>query len=100
MPAINNLKDMTKLKKMADDTKKIMGEIRATGVSKRGYVKISLDGEKGLKNIEFSNEAMNISAEELSKCTKEAHKAAAREVDKMVKKQMKNSVLSNFLMGK
>ncbi len=100
MPAINNLKDMTKLKKMADDTKKIMEEIRATGVSKKGYVKITLDGEKGLKNIEFSSEALRITPEELSKCAKEAHKAAAREIDKHVKKQMKNSGLSNFLMGK
>lgn len=99
MPGINNLKDMSKFKKMADDTKKIMEDIRATGVSKKGYVKISLDGEKGLKNIEFSEEAMKTTPEELSKCAKEAHKAAAKEIDKIVKKQMKNSGLSNFLMG-
>jgi DNA-binding protein YbaB len=100
MPAINNLKDMSKFKKMADDTKKIMEEIRATGMSKKGYVRITLDGEKELKNIEFSENALKTNPEELSKCAKEAHKAAAREIDKMVKKQMKNSGLSNFLMGK
>ncbi|SRR5271157_1709320 len=100
MPGINNLKDMTKFKKMADDTKKIMEEIRATGVSKKGYVKITLDGEKGLKNIEFSSNAMKTTPDDLSKCAKEAHRAAAKEVDKIVKKQMKNSGLSNFLLGK
>jgi DNA-binding protein YbaB len=100
MGAFDNLKDMTKLKKMADDAKKKMEEARATGVSKKGYVKVTLDGEKELKNIEFSAEAMKIAPEELAKCTKEAHKAAAKEVDKISKKQMKNSGLSDLLMGK
>ncbi len=100
MPAIESLKDMTKFKKMADDAKKVMEEIRVTGVSKRGYVKITLDGEKALKNIEFSTEALTINPDELSKCAKEAHRAAFKEVEKHVKKQMKNSGLGNFLMGK
>ena len=100
MGAFDNLKDMTKLKKMADDAKKMMESVRATGLSKKGYVKVTLDGEKELKNIEFSEEAMKISPDELSKCTKEAHKAAAKEVDKISKKQMKNSGLGDMLMGK
>lgn len=100
MGAFDNIKDMTKLKKMADDAKKLMETARATGISKKGYVKVTLDGEKELKNIEFSLEAMKINPEELAKCTKEAHKAAAKEVDKISKKQMKNSGLSDMLMGK
>jgi DNA-binding protein YbaB len=100
MGAFDNVKDMAKLKKMADDAKKQMETIRATGLSKKGYVKITLDGEKELKNIEFSPEAMKITPEELAKCAKEAHKAAAKDIDKSVKKQMKNSGLNDMLMGK
>ncbi len=100
MGLMDNAKNMAKLKKMADDAKKVMSDIKATGVSKKGYVKLSLDGEKNLKNIEFSDEALKITSDELAKCTKEAHKAAAKEVDKMVKKQMKNSGLNDLLMGK
>jgi len=100
MPAIESLKDMTKLKKMAEDAKRVMEEIRATGVSKKGYVKVTLDGEKMIKNIEFKEEALKTSPEELAKCTKEAHKAAAKEVDRLVKKNMKTSGLGNFLLGK
>ena len=99
MGAFDKVKDMSKLKKMAEDAKKQMESVKATGVSKKGYVKISLDGEKNLKNIEFSEEAMKIPTDELSKCAKEAHKAAAKEIDKVMKKQMKNSGLSDLLMG-
>lgn len=100
MAGVDNFKDLGKLKKMADDAKKIMDDIKSTGLSKKGYVKVSLDGEKNLKSIEFSDDSMKIGTDELAKCVKEAHKAAAKEVDKVVKKQMKNSGLSNFLMGK
>ena len=96
MGMFDNVSEMNKLKKMADDTKKQMELVKASGLSKKGYVKITLDGEKGLKNIEFSNEAMKITPEELSKCVKEAHKVAAKEIDKIVKKQMKNSGLNDY----
>ncbi len=77
-----------------------MEEVRATGISKKGYVKITLDGEKDLRNIEFSDEALKIGKEEISKCVKEAYKAAAKEVDKIVKKHVKSSDIGNFLLGK
>lgn len=99
MGAFDNIKDMTRMKKMADDAKKQMEEIRSTGVSKKGYVKVSLDGEKNLKNIEFSEDALRTNPEELAKCVKEAHKAASKEVEKIAKKQMKNSGLGEMLMG-
>ena len=97
---VQDFKDLNRLRKIAEETKKTMGEIRATGISKKSYVKLTLDGEKDLKNIEFSDEAMRIDKEELAKCVKEAYKAAAREIDKIVKKQMKNSDISNFLLGR
>lgn len=100
MGAFDNIKDLTKMKKMADDAKKQMEEMRSTGVSEKGYVKVTLDGEKNLKNIEFSAEALTTNPERLAKCVKEAHKAAAKEVEKLAKKQMKNSGLSDMLMGK
>jgi len=100
MGMMDNLKDMSKLKKMADDTKKLMEDTRATGLSKSGYVKVTLDGEKNLKNIEFSAQSMKLTTEELAKCTKESHKMAAKEIDKINKKQMKNSGLSDLFAGK
>lgn len=100
MGAFDNFKDLGKLQKMASETKKILEEIRATGVSKKGYVKVTLDGEKNLKNIEFSEDAMSITPDDLAKCVKEAHKAAAKDSEKAMKKQSKNSGLNDLLMGK
>jgi DNA-binding protein YbaB len=97
---IQDFKDLARLKKIAEETKKAMEEIRATGISKKNYVKLTLDGEKDLKNIEFSDEAMKLDKEELAKCVKEAYKAAAKEIDKIVKKQMKTSEIGNLLLGK
>ena len=97
---IQDFKDLARLKKIAEETKKTMEEIRATGISKKNYVKLTLDGEKDLKNIEFSDEAMKLDKEELAKCVKEAYKAAAKEVDKIVKKQMKTSEIGNLLLGR
>ncbi|MGC8765758.1 MAG: YbaB/EbfC family nucleoid-associated protein [Brevinematia bacterium] len=97
---VQDFKDLNRLRKIAEETKKTMESLRATGISKKGYVKITLDGEKDLKSVEFSDEAMKIDKEELSKCVKEAYKAAAKEIDKFVKKQMKNSEISNFLLGR
>ena len=96
MGMFDKVSEMNKIKKMADDTKKQMESVKATGLSKKSYVKVTLDGEKGLKNIEFSTEAMKINPEELAKCVKEAHKIAAKEIDKIVKKQMKNSGLNDY----
>lgn len=97
---MDNLKDIGKLKKMADAAKKDAEVLKATGRSKRGFVTISLDGEKHLKNVEISDDAMKIPASELAKLIKEAHNVAAKEIDKLLKKQMKNSPLANMLMGK
>jgi len=97
---IQDFKELNRLRKMAEETKKTMESIRATGISKKSYVKITLDGEKDMKNIEFSDDALKIDKEELAKCVKEAYKAAAKEVDKIMKKQMKNSDIGNFLLGK
>lgn len=100
MAMMDNLKDVTKMKKMADSAKKEAENIKASGRSKRGYATITLDGEKNLKNIEISDDAMNLPASELAKMVKEAHQTAAKEIDKMMKKQFKNSGLANMLMGK
>lgn len=100
MGLMDNFKDIGKLKKMADAAKKEAEVLKATGRSKRGFVTVTLDGEKHLKNIEIADEAMRIPAGELSKLVKEAHHVAAKEIDKLLKKQMKNSGLANMLMGK
>lgn len=100
MGVMDNLKEANKMKQMADAAKKEAENIRATGRSKRGYATVTLDGEKNLKNIEFSDDAMNISPSELAKMVKEAHQTAAKEIDKLLKKQFKNSGLADMLMSK
>lgn len=100
MDIFDNLRDIGKMKKLADDVKRQTDAMRATGRSKRGYVTVTLDGEKNLRNIEFSDDTANINREELAKLTKEAHQAAAKEIDKLLKKQMKSSGLANMIMGK
>ena len=100
MGMMDNFKEMGKMKKMADDAKKKAESLRATGRSKRAYVSVTLDGEKRLKNIEISDDAMLLNAADLAKMVKEAHRVAAKEIDKLLKKQMKNSGLANMFMGK
>ncbi|NPV01888.1 MAG: YbaB/EbfC family nucleoid-associated protein [Brevinematales bacterium] len=100
MGIMDNFKEVGRIKKMADDAKKETEHLRATGRSKRGYITITLDGDKAIKSIEFSEDTANLPREELAKLTKEAHSVAVKEIDKMLKKQFKNSGLANMLMGK
>lgn len=100
MGMFDNFKDMTKLKQMADDAKKQAENLHATGRSKRGYVSISIDGEKHIKKVAISPEAMNLKPEDLAKHIKDAYRVGAKDIDKQLKKQMKNSNFANMLMGK
>jgi DNA-binding protein YbaB len=100
MGMFDNVKEMGKLKQMADAAKKESATLRASGRSKRGFVTVSLDGEKNIKRLEIIQDAMSLPADELAKLIKEAHRVACKEIDKQLKKQMKNSGLANMLMGK
>lgn len=100
MGAFDNMKEMGRMKKLMDDAKKQLNAMRAVGVSRRGFVKITLDGEKTIKHLEFSDLAMQQSKEELAKLVKDAHKAAAKDIDKQNKKQMKNSELASMFNQK
>lgn len=96
----DNIQEIQSMRKMAESAKKDAETIKASGRSKRGFVAITLDGEKNLKKIEFSEEAMSLSPDELSKYVREAHRVAAKEIDKLMKKQFKNSGLANMFMNK
>ncbi|MGL4393936.1 MAG: YbaB/EbfC family nucleoid-associated protein [Brevinema sp.] len=94
---LDNMKQMMKMREEMNGYKKQLEEMRIKASSKKDYVKVTLDGEKTLKHIEFSDEAMNLSKEDLAKNVKEAVKAASKELESIQKKTFKNSPIANLL---
>ncbi len=100
MGPFDNVKEMMKMRGEMSSYKKQLEEVRIKTASKRDYVKITLDGEKTLKHIEFSDEAMKLSKEDLSKHVKEAMKTGTKELDAWQKKNFKNSPMAQMFQGK
>ena len=100
MGPFDNVKEMMKMRGEMSSYKKELEEHRVKTASKRDYVKITLDGEKTLKHIEFSDEAMKLSKEDLSKYVKEAMKTGTKELDAWQKKNFKNSPMAQMFQGK
>ena len=101
MGAFDNIKDAMKMREQMNVYKKELEEIRVKASSKKDYVKVTIDGEHTLRNIEFSDEAMKLSKEDLAKYVKESLKAAKKELESIQKKNFKNSPLAQmFQPGK
>ncbi|MGL5955547.1 MAG: YbaB/EbfC family nucleoid-associated protein [Brevinema sp.] len=100
MGPFDNMKNMMKMREEMNSYKKQLEETRFKAVSKKDYVKITLDGEKTLKHIEFSDEAMKLPKEELAKHIKETLKKCGKELESWQKKNFKNSPMANMLQGK
>lgn len=99
MGPFDNMKNMMKMRGEMNAYKKQLEEIRIKAVSKKDYVKVTLDGEKSLKHIEFSDEAMKLSKEDLTKHIKDAMKSASKELETWQKKNYKNSPIAQMLQG-
>ena len=100
MGPLDNVKNMMKMREEMNSYKKQLEEIRIKTTSKKDYVKVTLDGEKTLKHLEFSDEAMKLSKEDLAKYVKEAIKAGSKELDGWQKKNFKNSPMAQMFQGK
>ncbi|MGL4677582.1 MAG: YbaB/EbfC family nucleoid-associated protein [Brevinema sp.] len=100
MGPFDNVKNMMKMREEMNSYKKQLEEARFKAVSKKDYVKITLDGEKTLKHIEFSDEAMKLPKEELAKNIKETVKKCNKELESWQKKNFKNSPMANLFQGK
>ncbi len=100
MGPFDNVKNMMKMREEMNAYKKQLEDIRFKVSSKKDYVKITLDGERTLRHIEFSDEAMSLSKEELAKQIRDAFKTCNKEVEAWQKKNFKNSPMSNMLQGK
>jgi len=100
MGPFDNVKNMMKMREEMNSYKKQLEDIRVKASSKRGFVKVTLDGEKTLKHIEFSDDAMKVSKEDLAKYIKDAMKTASKELESIQKKNFKNSPMANLLQGK
>ncbi|MGL4562788.1 MAG: YbaB/EbfC family nucleoid-associated protein [Brevinema sp.] len=97
---LENVKQAMKMREEMNSYKKILEETKVKASSKRDYVKVTLDGEKTLKQIEFSDDAMKLSKEELAKYVREAMKTASKELEAIQKKTFKNSPMANLLQGR
>lgn len=100
MGPFDNVKNIMKMREEMNSYKKQLEETRFKAVSKKDYVKVTLDGEKTLKHIEFSDEAMKLPKEELVKHIRDAFKACNKELEAWQKKSFKNSPMANMLQGK
>lgn len=97
---LDNMKNIMKMREEMNSYKKMLEETRVKASSKKDYVKVTLDGEKTLKQIEFSDDAMKLSKEDLAKYVREAMKTASKELESIQKKTLKNSPIANMLQGK
>lgn len=100
MGAFDNIKDAMKMREQMNGYKKELEEMRIRASSKKDYVKLTIDGERNIKNIEFSDEAMKLSKDELAKQVRETMKAANKELEGIQKKNFKNSPLAQMFQGK
>lgn len=100
MGPFDNVKNIMKMREEMQSYKKQLEDMKVKAASKKDYVKVILDGEKTLKNIEFSDDSLKLSKEELAKCVKEAMKAASKEIESIQKKNFKNSPIAHMLQGK
>ncbi|MGL5720787.1 MAG: YbaB/EbfC family nucleoid-associated protein [Brevinema sp.] len=101
MGAFDNIKDAMKMREQMNVYKKELEEMRVKSSSKKDYVKLTIDGERAIRHIEFSDEAMKLNKEDLAKYVKEASKAAGKELESIQKKNFKNSPLAQmFQPGK
>ncbi|MGL4388439.1 MAG: YbaB/EbfC family nucleoid-associated protein [Brevinema sp.] len=94
---LDNMKQMMKMREEMNTYKKQLEETRVKASSKKDYVKVTVDGEKTLKQIEFSDDAMKLSKEDLAKYVREAMKTASKELESIQKKTFKNSPMANLL---
>ncbi len=97
MGPFDNIKAAMKMREEMNAYRKQLEEIRFKAVSKKDYVKVTVDGEKTLKHIDFSDDAMKLPKEELSKHIKDAFKACSKEIEAWQKKNFKNSPIANML---
>ncbi|MGL4367755.1 MAG: YbaB/EbfC family nucleoid-associated protein [Brevinemataceae bacterium] len=96
MGPFDNVKNIMKMREEMNTYKSQLEEMRVKASSKKEFVKITLDGERSLKNIEFSDDAMKLSKEDLAKHIKDTMKAAAKELESIQKKNFKNSPIASM----
>lgn len=96
MGAFDNIKDAMKMREQMNTYKKELEGMRVKASSKKDYVKITIDGERNIKSLEFSDEAMKLPKEDLSKHVRETMKAAGKELEGIQKKNFKNSPLAQM----
>lgn len=97
MGPFDNIKDMMKMREQMNSYKKELEAMRIKASSKKDYVKITIDGERSIKHLEFSDEAMKLNKDDLAKYVKDAMKAAIKELEGIQKKNFKNSPLASLL---
>lgn len=91
-------KNILDAKKKYEEFRKKMNEIRVVGESKRGLVKITLNGLKEVVDVNISNELINVEyKEELQRHIKDAINDAGKKLEKDALKLMNDSDTMDML---
>ncbi len=86
---LGKFKDLGKLAKQAMEQSKKLAKIEVTGESKKGLVKIRLNGKMELINVTIDDSLLDPSkARDLKKAMLRAHKDAMKKIQKELSKSM------------
>jgi len=88
---LSKLKQFKDLKKQAGELKNNLAEETVTGESKNGLVKITMDGNQEIQNVEVDDSLLaSDQKEELQDAIKEAFGKAIKEVQSLMMRKMQS----------
>ena len=91
----NKLKQIQELRKQAKELQSNLSEENITSESEKGLIKVTVDGNHKVKNIEIDNELLNTeSKEKLENGLQEAYNKATDEVQSMMARKVQSGDIS------
>jgi len=91
----NKLKQIQELRKQAKDLQSNLSEETITSESEKGLIKVTVDGNHKVKNIDINSELLNVDyKEKLENGLKEAYNKATDDVQKMMARKVQSGDIS------
>lgn len=87
----NKLKQLQDLRKQAKDLKSSMSQETVTGEALDGAIKITMDGNQDIKDVDINDELLSVdNKEKLEQGIKEAFQAAVKNLQSLMMRKMQS----------
>jgi hypothetical protein len=87
----NKLKQLQDLRKQAKDLKSSMSQETVTGEALAGAIKITMDGNQDIKDVDINDELLSVdNKEKLEQGIKEAFQAAVKNLQSLMMRKMQS----------